>query len=471
VEFARDVLHHPLDPWQEWLAIHAGELLPDGRPRFRIVLVLVARQNGKTELLVVLSLYWQFVVAVPIVLGTSTKLDYAKESWTKATKLAERTPDLDVLRPARWKRETNGEQESWTSEESRYKIAASNEEGGRSLTINRLVLDELRQHHDYSAWDAAEPAASPWDAQIWALSNAGDDRSIVLNDLRESALEFIETGQGDYRLGLFEWSAPEGADPLDIEALAQANPNLGRRKDPDVLLANAARAVAKGGQALTGFKTEQMCIRVKLVDPAIDPGAWRDCLDVGDLAAARSRLAACVDLSPDGMHATLAAAAVLEDGRVRVETVHAWEGPGAAAALERELPGWVERLKPQTVGWFPAGPAAAVAAKLADRRKDGVRGWPPRGVTVAEIRGETSAVCMGLGKEIAARTLAHSGQALLNAQVDGAEKLPRGDAWVFTRRGGGNVDAVYAVAGAAHLARTLPSRRAVSRKIHVVPDV
>ncbi|MBB4682954.1 hypothetical protein [Amycolatopsis jiangsuensis] len=43
-EFARDTLRRPLDPWQRWAAIHGGELLPDGRPRFRILL-LIARQN------------------------------------------------------------------------------------------------------------------------------------------------------------------------------------------------------------------------------------------------------------------------------------------------------------------------------------------------------------------------------------------------------------------------------------------
>ena len=229
IEFADGVLARPLDPWQQWLAVHACELLPDGRPRFRKVLVLVARQNGKTEFLVVLSLYWQFVEAVGLILGTSTKLDYAKESWTKAVKLAERTRAFDDLRPARWKRETNGEQESWTNEESRYKIAASNEEGGRSLTIHRLILDELRQHHSYAAWDASEPATSAVpDAQIWALSNAGDARSVVLNDLRASALDDPDD---DPRLGIFEWSAPPDADPLDIDALAMANPNLGRRLD------------------------------------------------------------------------------------------------------------------------------------------------------------------------------------------------------------------------------------------------
>lgn len=451
IDFARDDLCHPLDPWQRWLAIHAGELLPDGRPRFRIVLVLVARQNGKTEVLVVLSLFWQFVESQPLILGTSTKLDYAKESWKKAVKLAERSPGLDALRPAAWKREANGEQESWTTEESRYKIAASNEEGGRSLTINRLVLDELRQHRSYAAWDAAEPAASPMDAQIWALSNAGDDRSVVLNDLRESAIEFIETGVGDYRLGLFEWSAPEDADPQDVDALAQANPNLGRRKDPDALLGTAARAVAKGGEALTGFKTEQMCIRVRLLDPAIDPGAWRRCLDPGDLAGARSRVALCLDVAPDGLHATLAAAAAMAGGKVRVEVVAAWDGIGCTDRLRKDLPGLLARVRPQVLGWLPAGPAAALAADLKERP-----GWPPPGITVAEIRGEVTAVCMGFAEQVTAEQIAHSDDPLINAHVGGAEPLKRGDAWVFSRKGEGHCDAAYACAGAVHLARTLP---------------
>jgi phage terminase large subunit-like protein len=467
IDFAREI-GHPLLPWQKTAVVRGGEMLPDGRPRFRIVLLLVSRQNGKTELPVVLSVYWQFRKKIPLILGTSTQLSYAKESWQKAVALVRATRSLDGLHePGRkWLRRTNGETESWSVDGCRYKIAAANDEGGRSLTINRGIADELRQHRTYEAWDAMEPACSPMDAQIWALSNAGDDRSIVLNELRQSALDFIETGVGDERLGLLEWSAPEDADPEDLEALCQANPRAGHGLDLEVLRASGARAKRLGGKALAGFKTERMCIRVKLLDPAIDPQAWRDCLDRGDLAGARSRLAVCVDLSPDGLHATLAAAAVLEDGRVRVETVHEWTGPRAAAELERDLPGWVEKLQPKTIGWFPAGPAAAVAAKLADRRKDGVRGWPPRGVTVAEIRGETTAVIMGFGKEVSAGTLAHSGQDMLDAQVAAAERQRRGDGWVLTRRGGGNVDAAYAVAGAAHLARTLPTRREVSRRVH-----
>ncbi len=461
-----DEIGHPMLPWQRFAAIHGGELLPDGRPRFRIVLVIVARQNGKTELPVGLSVWWQFRKEIPLILGTSTKLAYAKESWMKALRLVQRTRALDELHePGRkWYRKTNGETESWTLADARYLIAAANEEGGRSLTINRGICDELRQHHTYDAWSAFEPACSPMDSQIWCLSNAGDDRSVVLNDLQDAAHDFIETGVGDERLGLLEWSAPDDADPEDVDALLAANPRVGHGLDLEVLLAAARRAKRLGGEALTSFITERMCRRVKHLNPAIDPRHWRGCKVPGDLADARSRLAVCIDLSPDGQHATLAAAAVMADDKVRVETVAEWTGPRAAAELERDLPGWVEKIKPHTIGWFPAGPAAAVAAKLADRRKEGVHGWPPRGVTVAEIRGETTAATMALGKEVTAGTLVHSGQAMLDAQVAAAEKAARGDGWVFTRRGG-YVDAVYAVAGSAFLARTLPKAREVSRRV------
>lgn len=446
------MLCSPLDPWQEFVSIHGLELLPDGRPRFRVVLLLVSRQNGKTELPVRLSLWWQFVCLVPLILGTSTKLDYAKESWMKAVKLAEKAPGIPVTRDdrKRWTRQANGEQESWHTTEDgddcRYKIAASNEEGGRSLTINRLVLDELRQHHTYDAWAASVPAVNAVrDGQVWAMSNQGDVRSVVLNDKRAAALKYMKTGEGDRRLGLFEYSAPDGSDPLDIEALAYANPNLGATHDhgldPEVLLGDAETAVAAGGEALAKFKIECMCMAVPMLDGAIDPIAWAAGAIEGDLSDVRSRVALCLDVSPDGLHATLAAAAVLEDGRVRVEAVAAWSGQDCTAAMRRDLPGWEARVKPAARGWLQNGPAAALTATLT--------AWDA-------IGSDAAAICMGLAEQVTAGQVLHSDDPLLNAHVTGAEKLRTGDRWVFSRRGGGHCDGAYAAAGAVHLARTLP---------------
>jgi len=478
-EFARDTLGAPLDPWERWAAIHAGELLPDGTPRFSTVLILVARQNGKTHLLVVLTLYWLFRARLAMVLGTSTKLDYARESWLKAVKLARSIPELRAGIPVRGGiRKANGEQELIYApsgdvddlDACRYKIAASNEEGGRTLTVNRLILDELRQHHSYEAWDAAEPTTSAPGSQIWGLSNAGSVKSVVLNDMQDDARKFIEwwdreSGErgvaellaapdmpGDYRTGLFEWSTPDDADPTDVHELARANPNMGRRKDREKLLAKARTAVRVGGEALTGFKTEHMCIRVKLLNPALDPEAWLDCREPGGLDAVRSRVAMVWDVAPDLLHVALYAAAVLPDGRVRVDPVKAWEGPGCTTKARRELPPWIARTKPRALGWLPNGPGAALAADMKPRPGE----WPPPGVNLEEIKADVPAVCMGFDELVGSRQLVHSGDPLLDSQVEGAEWLKKGDRKVFSRRGDGHVNAVYAAAGAAHLARTLP---------------
>lgn len=438
IDFARDWLGRPADPWQEWLLIHAGELLPDGRPRFRIVLVLVARQNGKTELLVILSAYWQFVQAVPLILGTSTKLDYARESWDKAVKLVESAPapELAELRgPKKWTREANGEQVSWTIEGSRYKIAASNDEGGRSLTVHRLILDELRQHHSYAAWDAAEPATSAVrDAQIWALSNAGDDKSVVLNDLRESALKFIETGEGDYRLGLFEWSAPEGADPQDPVALAMANPQYGRRKDPEALLLNAKRAVELGGSVLTGFKTESMCIKVqKLSEWGIfSKTDWAIAQDPGSTFDERPAFA--IGVSQDLSTVSVTAAGVREDGKVHVELVARFP------ADTGRVVGWLKKRRemwdPTSVIVDPAGPANYLIPEI--EKHYGEVSKP----TSRDVSAACGAFFIGIsGPDETARNIKIRPHPALDAAAQSAVWRQRGDAKVFDRRGDDAADA------------------------------
>lgn len=458
VRFAAEMLNHPYDPWQRLAVIHGSELLPDGSERFRYRLILASRQNGKSEIPVGLVPYWLFVEKVGQALATSTKVNMAKKLWLKSRKLIEASELVDML-GKRWYREANGEVEMWTPWDSSYAIDASNEEGGRSLSIERLVIDELRHHYDYTAWGALVRTMGAIDgAHAWLLSNAGSDRSVVLNDLRDAAVTELPDGtevavdDPDTDLFLAEWSAPPDADPEDIQALGAANPNMNRRgqKSRD-LLADARRAAAAGGEALTEFKTEVMCIRVKVLNPAIDQKAWRDCLDPGDLTAVRSRIALCLDISLDSQHATLAAAGVLPDGRVRVEAVAAWTGPDSTKQLRRDLPNWVRKIDPQVLGYFPGGPGAALAADLAKRP-----GWPPRGVKVEEIRGEVAAVCMGFRELVVAGQITHSDDPLLNTHVTGAEKASVGDAWRFTRKGAGHCDAAYAAAGAAHLARTLP---------------
>lgn len=450
------LIGRPLDPWQRWLAVHGLELLPDGRPRFRQLLVLVARQNGKTEFLVLLSVYWLFLVRVALVLGTSTKVDYAAESWKKVCKVAQAIPllseDLPISRNNGIRR-ANGEQSLTTVHGSEYKIAAANQEGGRSLTVDRLIEDELRQHKSWEAHEAAENAGNAVrDFQAWAISNQGDENSVVLESLRDSALSFLETGDGDERLGLFEWSAPEGSHVTDPLALAAANPNLGYRIDITNILGKARRAAEKGGEQEMTFRTEVLCQRIRLLNPAIDPAGWARCISPGTMNDVRGKVCLFIDVAPDTQHVTLVAAALLDDGRTRVEVVKAWDGQAATRQAAAALPDLVTKVAPRKIGWFPSGPAAAMAADLKTKRGTS---WPPRGVKVEEVKAETSAVCMGFSALVKGDQIAHPADPLLDSHIGYAEPLHSGGTWVFSRKGEGHVDAAYAAAGAVHLARTL----------------
>lgn len=449
ISFARDVLLQPLDPWEEWAVIHGGELLEDGRPRFRTVLLLVARQNGKTHLCMVLSLFWLYVESWALVLGTSTNLDYARESWERAVSAAEDNDALSELTAVI--RRANGEQTLNTVDRCRYKIAASNRKGGRSLSIDRLILDELREHRSWEAWNAAVPTmnARPF-GQAWAITNAGDDGSVVLNSLRESAL-----AKTDERLGLFEYSAPDNCDILDPQMWAYSNPNLGYRIDIDTIRGAALRAADRGGEEEAGFRTEVLCQRVRRLNAAVDPGRWNSSASKGSLGqVSRRQIALCLDIAPDGQHATLCAAAQVRPDIYRVEVVAAWSGIGCSKALRDDLPGWLEKVKPYSVGYFPGGPGAALAADMATRP-----GFPPHGIKMQAIKSEAPAVCMGLADLVQSGAVEHPDDQLMNAHILSAEKLPRGEGWVYSRKGQGHVDAAYAAAGAVHLARLVPPQR------------
>lgn len=431
--FCRDTVGQPLDPWQRWLAIHALEELPDGRPRFRQLIVLVARQNGKTEFLVLLSLWWMYVLDVGIILGTSTQLKYARESWAKVVKLARRVAWLhaEIARV----RESNGEQEIavWNPERtdvgSRYLIAAANSEGGRSLTIGRLVEDELRQHFDYSAHDAAENAMNADTmGQAWAISNAGTERSIVLNDFTASALKFIATGDGDVRLGYFGWTAPEDCDITDPVAQASANPNLGRppwgRVDPDALMSKARRAKLNGGEQEDSFRTECLCIRIRdrsdVDEDRIPAEAWLDCTDheskiVGSVVFA-------VDMPPAGDRVSIAVAGRRADGLAHIGIIDYRPGTDWAPKRLAEL---VEKWEPAVVMWQPNAPIGALDQLFKDAH---VR---LTGMSSTEM----ADACGALKDDVVNGRLRHVGAAVLDDAFNSAERRVGVEgSWVWGRR-------------------------------------
>lgn len=459
--FAEHVLGMPLDPWERWLVIHAGELLLDGRPRFKKILLIVARQNGKTQTLMILVLFWLFVERWALIIGQSTTLAMAGELWQAAQDVAE---DHPVLGPEfGYVRKDNNNPHWKTTGGARYKPAAATRKGPRGGAVDRLMIDELREQLTWEAYRAAMPTlnARPY-GQAWLVSNMGDAKSIVLLELRKTGIANIEAQEAgdppiDEELGLFEWSAPKGSSPTDIYALAAANPNMnhpGRVRGASLLADGRAAADSGDTERLTGFLTEIMCMYVPSLDSAVDPAGWALGAEPGTLDGFRGRLALVPELSPDGLHASISVAAMVDHDRVRVEVVASWSGQQAATQLRRSLAGWVRKIKPRKLGWLKGGPVEAIAAELTGPANVAKLG---QGVQVEAIRGEASAVCMGFAEMAGAGDVLHDpSQTLLDKQVLGSAKLWRGAVWVFSRKGEGHCDTAYGTAAAAWLARTMP---------------
>jgi hypothetical protein len=451
VEFCKRI-KRPLDPWQVWLAIHLGELFPDGSPRYRKAIILVARQNGKTVFTRLLFLFWMNVERVPQVFGVHKDRGEAKKSWREVIEMAEAEPMLAAYLSDRHTTLQNGEEDFWNSHGSHYAFSAPTRNAGRGKTIDRAVIDELLAHKNRDCWDALLPATNAVaDALVVCISNEGDESSIVLHEEYDAALEAAEVGDPENDTFLAAWSSPPGTDPEDLEALAYANPNLGRRLTPRALLGQAKTAKRAGGRTLALFKIAMMCQRIDQLDPAIDPQAWAACgiqpEEAVDMAGHRRSVALCFDVAADSSHATLVAAVTL-DGVTHIDVVASWDGLEARKQLRAELPGWLERIKPRKCHWFPGGPAAAVADEWSGRRV--------RNVLMEPIHAEDVVrACMGLEEQVAAGHIRHARDPLLDLHVRQAQRLPQGDGWRFERRGNAPIDATYAAAGAVHAARTI----------------
>lgn len=422
-------------PWQREAAIRALEVNPDGTYRFRTVLILVGRQSGKTTLLKMWALWRLLEDGADMVLGAAQALNVAREAWEGAVDLAERSPELAAL--VEKVRYANGQENLQLAGGKRYQIVASTRGAGRGYSADLLIMDEVREQRDHGAWGSLAPTTSARPhGQVVCISNAGDDESVVLNALRESAL-----AERDESLCLLEWSAPDGCPIDDPEMWAMALPALGHT------ITEAAVRSALATEPPGVFRTERLCQHVTTLSYAIDPTGWGQGADPqGSVAPYRGQLTAGVDVALDGCHVALVAAAALGDGKVRVEPVASWT---STADARRELPLILKQLNARALAWFPGGPANALAPVL--RVQKGA----------VEIKGaDLTAACMGLADLVQSGSVLHNSDALLDGQVATASRLPQGDGFRFTRRGTGNCNALYACAGAVFVAQTAKPRRA-----------
>ena len=326
-----DAIEVELLPWQKWLAIHALEIIKEGdqwRFRFRYVIILISRQNGKTFFEVLLNLFFLYGLKSHLILGTAQNLETATETFEDTVAQIESAEilnmELEQVRRGAGKRELS------LKSGDRYKVLAATRKA-RGLSSDLVMMDELREQQNWDAWGAISKTmmARPT-AILFGLSNAGDVTSVVLRHLRLQAHSQLGDPDGvasarvalggediDESLGLFEWSAVPGCEIDDVEQWAQANPSLGYG-----FMTERALKSAMVTDPENIFRTECLCQWVEslLVEP-FPPGAWLGGQDEESQIAPESDLFFGIDMSQDRKWTTIAVCGMREDGNYHVEVV------------------------------------------------------------------------------------------------------------------------------------------------------
>jgi phage terminase large subunit-like protein len=135
-------------PWQEMAGTYLTATGPDGW-LFRDVAIVVARQNGKTELLVPRIL--MDLRAGKRILHTAQNRTLPREVFMR---VAWQLHDTELI--PNGIRYANGQEKITMRNGGSYKIVAP-QRGARGLSADTLIFDELREFEDYDIIGAAAP--------------------------------------------------------------------------------------------------------------------------------------------------------------------------------------------------------------------------------------------------------------------------------------------------------------------------
>ena len=450
--FLEVLLGWHLLPWQKWLYYHALEKRADGTGfRFRILLVLVGRQQGKTTWGRGLGLWRLFMdkqgrpdplwPAAKLAVVAAQHLEYAAATLKEGVDVIRDHPlrEPELINHA----VTNGKHRAILTYRRLWRAATASRKGGRSLPVDFAWLDEIREHTTWDAYRAIEPTTTVRPcSQLLATSNAGDHRSVVLRSLREVAMRNVVTGHtSETRTGFFEWSVPEDVDPRDPSYWHLAQPAVGLLNDftlEDLL----GKMEAMEAGDMPGFQTEYLCQWVASLDPGIIPAqAWADTLDKESRRADGAPAYVCLDLNYHRTRAYIGIAARRADGDIHIEVAR------TPAKGTEWIASWFRERKDKFAGICIQRSGAPASSLIGDLRAAGldIIEW---GNPTAQLAAGAAAFYDG----IVSHTIHHRPAQVLDKAAASTVSSNSGDAWFFSRRHS-PVDAapLVAVAGAAWL--------------------
>jgi hypothetical protein len=425
-----DALGTPFLPWQQYAADIAGEVWPDGTYRYKVVVVTVPRQSGKTTLMRAVGCDRCMARDALGCFYTAQTGKDARERWQDLAVQITSSP----LAPLVHLRRAAGNERVVFANGSMFRVFAPVATSLHGYTPPLVMLDEAFAHDEVTGDDlmgAIGPAQITIPhRQLWIVSTKGTAASVFLN-------RWIAAGRaGAEGVAILEWAAPEGVDIYDPAVWPTFHPGMvqlpGREPlvTPDALRAEADRLPRSEFERAYGNR------ETRTASHLIAAEAW-------------DRLAETDQRAPATWDGASGAWCVMPGGTSSAIVV-AWRDQwGLHARVARSGPG---------VSW--------VAPAVRELRGKGVRDWavsaagPAREVTrelgtpswVHQLDGaEYADAWGGLMRHLAERSLMHDGSEPLAIGAANVATRPMGDSSAPSlRNSAGDVSALVALMVAAY---------------------
>ena len=306
-DMAQKVLGVTLMPWQKHIL--EKMLAVDENDHFvhRSTLCSVARQNGKTTVIMALILAW--LVEMPKIRGTKQtvvsgahRLDLACLLFDDLAPILEEYYGAKIVK-------SYGRYQATMPDGSKWWVKALKPNQGHGMSIDLVIVDELFDVNPDSVEGGLLPAQRARKNPLACFfSTAGTEESVLFQRWREAGIRAIDKGEPS-TMYMAEWSPDPSLDPLHPASWAWGNPALGYTLDMDTIRqesTNPDRA---------SFLRASLNLWVSVVRGWIEPGRWPSLEYTGDIPSGG---VVAIESSLDDSRYSATRCVNLSDGRVLV---------------------------------------------------------------------------------------------------------------------------------------------------------
>ena len=434
--------------YQKWLLRHAFEIYPEGRPkagklRFRQVLILVARQNGKTEIGAAAGIYGLRREPGDQILGVASNVKQANVLYNRTKNAINRT--FALKKRFRKTTDTRGIR---SLEGSIYDIRPAKADSMQGEPIELGLMDEVHIVPENLHQAMLAGLGGRDNAILIMISTAGDETSALLDKLQVKGEQAILDDPATNRFGYFVYEAPEARLPEDrdtlIEWLKLANPKYAEgHGDIENLLSDMETMLP------SDIVRYHLNRGVSSTDVFIGLDEWLALTrPTGSKFPHETPVIFSIERTREWSHATICANTRTDDGKIHTEIIVSLVNPTEDQLLKIIL----DLKKHKPLAFVLDGTRFK---NLAKTLKD-------RGIICYAYSGsEIAQACSVFYAKIKTKQISHAGDPLLSDQLPGCISKTRGNNFVIARADGASeIDSVYATTLGVYAAETIRKKKA-----------